>query len=110
MLAGRSRKGLRPPNEISYNSDRNICLLGGLTSLIYVNVLPGHIVVSQASFLPHRRIPFPLSVHSDYTIHSLTPPVNQANFKLQTNAALENTREADGERVMGVGSPGGDSD
>ena len=31
-------------NEISYNSDRNICLVGGLTILIYVNVLPGDIV------------------------------------------------------------------
>ena len=44
LLACRSRKGLRPPNEISYNSDRNICLVAGLTILIYVNVLPGDIV------------------------------------------------------------------
>ena len=67
---GRQRSKLWQANEISYNSDRNICLVAGLTILIYVNVLLGDIAnTEQFHFLSGRR-------HYGR--------VGQGHFKLQT--------------------------
>ena len=81
LLGGRNGRvsKLWQANEISYNSDRNICLVAGLTILIYVNVL----LCDIAQCEPQRRIPFPLGG----TEYGGLLRVKQANFKLPTDTA-----------------------